>query len=53
MEISSFSGNSVVSQDVFLETVWWEDVWLKQANEMAYDVLLESMLERACGVIQI
>jgi hypothetical protein len=24
----------------------WEEVWLKQVREMAYDVLLERMLER-------
>ena len=43
-------GNSVVSRDVFLDAVLWEDVLLKQTRERVCGVLLEWMLERACDV---
>ena len=41
--ISGFFGDSVVSCDVFLETVLGEDVLLKQTRE---DVLLKQTCER-------
>ena len=36
MEISGFFGNSVVSHDVFLEAVLWEDVLLKLTHERMF-----------------
>jgi len=38
-------GNSLVSQDVFLEAMLGEDVLLKQTHEKVCDILLEHTLE--------
>jgi len=36
-----FFGNSLVSQDVFLEDMLGEDILLKQTHEKAFDISLE------------
>jgi len=41
----SFFGNSLLSQDVFLEAMLGEDILLKQTHEKAYDISLEHTLE--------
>jgi len=45
VENFGFFGNSLVSQDVFLEAMLGEDVLLKQTHEKACDILLEHILE--------
>jgi hypothetical protein len=47
VEIPGFFGNSIVSCDVFLEAVLWEDVLLKQTRERACEVLLKQVFDVA------
>ena len=51
VEISSLFGKPVVPHDVFLETVLWVDVLLKQTCERTCNVLLEQTCESTCDVL--
>ena len=57
LEISGFFGDSVVSCDVFLETVLWEDVWLKQTHkrmlwgEQTHSAFWKLPGKRACDAL--